>query len=123
MKKALLLYSKHHFNPEIKKESTASAGVISKSCYSVDYIDPSEVQNVKNKKYDLFIGHPAGWVEVINNNEINVKVVFMPTTHPARRNELIRKASDRWGVKKEELLEYKETQEALMLADYVVQIG
>ncbi|KKT37078.1 MAG: Methyltransferase FkbM family [Parcubacteria group bacterium GW2011_GWA1_44_13] len=131
MKKALLLYSKHHFNPEIKKESTASAGVISKSLYrtliksgySVDYIDPSEVQNVKNKKYDLFIGHPAGWVEVINNNEINVKVVFMPTTHPARRNELIRKAADRWGVKKEELLEYKETQEALMLADYVVQIG
>jgi len=131
MKKALLLYSKHHFDPKTEKESTASAGVISKSLYntliksgySVDYIDPSEVQNIRGKKYDLFIGHSAGWIEIFKSNDIKVNVLFMPTTHPARRNELIRKAADRWGVKKEELLEYKETQEALMLADYVMQIG
>jgi FkbM family methyltransferase len=131
MKKSLLLYSKHHFDPAVGTELTASAGIIAKSLYDtlirsgyeVTYVDPTEVAHFPTSHYDLFIGQPAGWNELSKKVDGAIKIIFMPTTHPLRRNRLIKAAAEKWQVKPEELLESEMTIKALEAADYIFQIG
>ncbi len=131
MKRALLLYSKPQFDPSVKSDSANSASIIARSLYStltdagfeVVYIDPSEAGTFEKVEFDLFIGHPANWLEASKRAQAKINVVFMPTTHPLRRNSLIKSESKKWNVKNEELLEPVKTQKALEAADYIFQIG
>jgi hypothetical protein len=78
---------------------------------------------VLGQKYDLFVGHPSGWINVVNQNKIGTTVLFMPTTHPARRNQIMRRAAKKRNLEVEETLDYRQTQSALVRANYVIQIG
>ncbi len=130
-KRALLMYSKKHFDPETRFESSASAGVIAKSLhetlvasgFSVDYLDPSEVDKVESE-YDLFLGHLSNWLVAAKKSGASTKILFMPTTHPANRNRLMKARARAYDVPEEELLPVGgDVEKSFATADYVFQIG
>ncbi|MHB8710421.1 MAG: FkbM family methyltransferase [Minisyncoccota bacterium] len=129
--KALLVYSKNHFDPSVNRETAASAGIIAKSLYetlfrsgfSVDYLDYSEIGKI-NGKYDLFIGHLSNWLAASKKSQAKTKILFMPTTHPLNRNKLIRKYSKLWKEPAEEFLPINgDVIKTFSEADFVLQIG
>ena len=132
MKRALLLYAPLLFDPRVGRETTGSAGVIAKSLYTtliergyeVTYIGPDEAATFPLGEYDLFVGQPDRWVPAARRSGARVKILFPPTTHPLRRNRLMRQAAGRWGVAPEELLPaHPEALQALEMADFIMQIG
>jgi GT2 family glycosyltransferase len=131
-KKALLSYSRGHFDPNDKEQKFYSASIIAKSLYDtltrsgydVVYIDPTEVPKDPGS-YDLFVGQPYRWVELAASCDRALKVLFMPTSHPFTRNERMHDARKKWDVPRdEELLDTSSAAlRAFSLADYIIQIG
>ncbi|HVU80083.1 MAG TPA: glycosyltransferase [Candidatus Paceibacterota bacterium] len=131
MKKALLSYSRAHFDPLAGEQKFHSASIIAKSLYDtlkrtgyeVDYIDASE--SPAGSRYDLFVGIPLRWVEIAAQCDGAIKVLFMPTGHPLYRNERMRAARKIWNAPyEEELLDAGPAAlQAFTLADYILQIG
>src|SRR5262245_44434325 len=130
-RRALLCYSRFHFDPRRGTALTTSAGIIARSLfetlerggYAVDYIDTDDAASVTPKGYDLFVGQPPGWVAAADRAAAAMNVLFMPTTDPRRRNRLLREAARRWRVPIEDTLSAEETSSALARADLVLQIG
>ncbi len=129
--KALLIYSKDHFDPSSNKELSSSAGIIAKSLYStllsagfsVDYLDYPEIADI-TEEYDIFIGHLSNWSTAAKKSKARTKILFMPTTHPLSRNTTIKKYSKKWKEPVDELLEINtETLTAFKEADFILQIG
>jgi GT2 family glycosyltransferase len=132
LKKALVLYSSYHFDPRIGHETNESASIIAKSLYKsllssgyqVDYIGPDEADNFLERDYDLFIGQPANWLKARIRSKSKRAILFMPTTHPLRRNKLIKQAAKKWGVPPEELLPVGSSDlKAFREADWIIQLG
>lgn len=130
-KKALLLYSKNHFDPTTSEETKTSAGIISRSIYevlirtgfSVDYLDTSEFEKI-NDKYDIFIGHLSNWSEAAKKSRAKIKILFQPTSHPINRNKQIKKYAQKWQAPEEEFLPMdSQTIKSFHDADYIFQIG
>lgn len=133
-KKALLSFSRAHFDPkgEEQKFFASSITVMGESLYNtlmragyeVEYIDASELPKERNA-YDLFVGQADRWTEISQYCEKAIKVLFMATSHPLNRNELMQKARKKWGVPQdEELLDAGASAlQAFERADHIIQIG
>ncbi len=130
-KKALLLYSKTHFDPSLNKETTTSVGIMSKSIYNaliktgfqVDYLDSSEFEK-SSGDYDLFIGHLSNWMEAAKKSNAKVTILFQPTSHPLNRNKKIKSYAKKWGAPEEELFAVNDDSiKSYNKADYIFQIG
>lgn len=134
MKKALLSFSRAHFDPTGKEQLfySASVSVIAKSLYDsltragyeVDYIDANESPQDPGS-YDLFVGQPLRWTELAEQCTKAVRVLFMVTTHPQNRNACMQKARKEWGVPRaEELFDTGPSAlRAFETTDYIMQIG
>jgi GT2 family glycosyltransferase/glycosyltransferase involved in cell wall biosynthesis len=132
MKTALLMYSKHHFNPQEQFTRSTSAGIIAQSLYQTliasgyqtDYIDPTEADTLTKKHYNLFVGQPDNWWLAYQNAQSSINCIFLPTTHPLRRNKIMRQQARRWKMPLDELLPFgREQHKAFTKADYILQIG
>jgi glycosyltransferase involved in cell wall biosynthesis len=132
VKRALLLYSSYHFDPRIGHQTNESASIIAKSLYKslefsgyqVDYIGPDEADSFLERDYDLFVGQPANWLKARIRSRAKKSVLFMPTTHPLRRNNLMKQVAKKWNVSPEELLPVGASDlEAFQEADWIIQIG
>lgn len=134
MKKALLSFNRTFFDPTSEKQRfyAASASIIGKSLYDslqragyeVEYIDATESPKDPGS-YDIFIGTSQRWTEIAESCDGAKKVLFMPTSHPSNRNEVMRRACKQWYVPHdEELLDERSSDlRVLELADYIIQIG
>lgn len=131
-KRALLSYSRGHFDPSNDPKKHFSASIIAKSLYDallragyeITYIDPTDTIN-RQIPYDLFVGQPLHWTEIAESSKATVKILFMPTSHPLNRNAQMHKAKKLWGVPREEELLGDDAYalRAFELADHVIQIG
>ncbi|MFZ2167334.1 MAG: glycosyltransferase [Minisyncoccia bacterium] len=133
-KRALLSFSRAHFDPTGKEQLfySASVSIIAKSLYDsliragyeVTYIDASETPK-DPASYDLFVGQPLQWTEIAEQCTKAVRILFMVTTHPQHRNACMQKARKEWGVPRaEELFDISSPAlRAFQIADHIMQIG
>lgn len=88
--KILLAYSKTHFNPgKSSKYKNASAGINARVLYEilcqygeVDYIDVSETNKVKGKRYDLFVGINNNFNIIHDSIKCKKCIYYAVTQHP-----------------------------------------
>ncbi len=132
MKSALLSYSKQYFDPAKEIFSTSSTGIIIRSLYStlvragysVDYINCSEADIFELKQYNLFVGQPTNWLNAARRSKAKIKILFMPTSHPFRRNILLRQEAYRRKVPiEEDIAEGPKVWKSFEEADLILQIG
>ena len=99
--KILLSYSKFHFDPKSDDENkfkNSSAAINARTLYNVlcsfgdvEYIDFSEWQKVKGKKYDLFVGINHNFDNILKHCEIKNSVYYAVNQYPTERNKILRK--------------------------------
>lgn len=132
MKSALLSYSKQYFDPAKEIFSTSSTGIIIRSLYStlvragysVDYINCTEADIFGLKQYDLFIGQPTNWLNAARRSKAKIKILFMPTSHPFKRNILLRQEAYKRKVPiDEDIAEGPKVWKSFEEADLILQIG
>jgi glycosyltransferase involved in cell wall biosynthesis/GT2 family glycosyltransferase len=98
--KILLCYSRPHFDPTLPKEQHrlwgSSASVLARTFHrllsefgEVTYVDPSEVQDVRGRSFDLFVGGASSFRAFLRACRIDRSIFVAVNRHPRERNRLL----------------------------------
>jgi glycosyltransferase involved in cell wall biosynthesis len=93
----LLSYSRRHFDPDVAPAQQpfwgSSANIIARTLHvllgeigEVTYIDPREVDGVRDGSYDLVVGIARGFAEVAIASGAPRRILIAVNVHPAERN-------------------------------------
>lgn len=137
--KILISYSKDHFDPT-KPENTqkywgSSASILARSLYSilkkkgeVTYIDRSEVETIRGKEFDFFIGIADQFSNIKAACSIKKSVLFAVNMHPLERKSIFDRFMSQENIGIEALSGYEfidnlETLKAIQEADHILCVG
>lgn len=98
--KILLSFSGEQFRPQVPSEAQplwgTSANVLARALYEslsalgeVTYIDHDEVDRVRSRHFDLFMGIVKRFDEISEACDADSRILFAVNMHPATRNDLL----------------------------------
>lgn len=137
--KILLSYSKQHFDPEkpseLQRHWGSSASILARNLFeilssmgSVTYIDRHDFKKLKGQEFDLFIGIPEHFCEILDICKIKKSILFAVNMHPLERNKILKEFMRREKIGKESLAGYEFIDElattmAIEKANFILCVG
>ncbi|KKS98622.1 MAG: type 11 methyltransferase [Candidatus Gottesmanbacteria bacterium GW2011_GWA2_43_14] len=137
--KILLSYSKFHFdpskNPTSQKYWHSSAGILARNLYrilseigKITYIDGNEIDSVRGKEFDLFVGTHYKFNEILRVCKINKSILFAVNMHPAERNRillsfLLKESLNLKALAGWDLMNFLSIDQSINSADYIICAG